>query len=143
MNIGPSTSSPSSMHHAAAAAAAHHHHHHHQYGTSATDMSRSTFPSTYYDPFYANGTAGAWSAYPTSTYSAQAAVAVSQAAVVSSAAAAAASTCLLGPSGPKSLVNSHFTAVHSQRRKRRVLFTQAQVLTTILLCAGTTSRVLI
>lgn len=111
MNIGPATSSPSSIHH------------HHQYGTTAPDMTRSTFPATYYDPFYTNGGPSAWSAYPTPTYSAQAAA--SQA--VTSAAAAAGS-CLLGPTGPKGLVNSHFSTVHSQRRKRRVLFTQAQVL---------------
>lgn len=103
MNIGPATSSPSSMHH-------------HQYGTSAPDMSRSTFPSSYYESFYANGTP-AWSAYPAATYPSQASQAVTS----------AAGTCLLGPNGPKSLVNSHFSTVHSQRRKRRVLFTQAQV----------------
>lgn len=108
MNIGPATSSPSAMHH-------------HQYASSAADMSRSTFPSSYYESFYANGAPSAWGAYPppAATYSTQASTAVTS---------AAANSCLLGPSGPKSLVNSHFSTVHSQRRKRRVLFTQAQVL---------------
>lgn len=112
MNIGPATSSHTSAMH------------HHQYGSSAPDMSRSTFPSSYYESFYANGAPSAWGAYPAAaaaTYSSQANTAVTSA-------AAAASSCLLGPTGPKSLVNSHFSTVHSQRRKRRVLFTQAQVL---------------
>lgn len=118
MNIGPATSSPSAMHH-------------HQYGSSAPDMSRSTFPSSYYESFYANGAPSAWGAYPAAaaaTYSTQASSAVTS---------AAASSCLLGPSGPKSLVNSHFSTVHSQRRKRRVLFTQSQVLVPIIITTTT------
>ncbi|KPM03346.1 homeobox protein Nkx-2.2-like protein [Sarcoptes scabiei] len=105
MNIGPSTSSQSAIHH-------------HQYGSNAPEMSRATFPSSYYDPFYAQTAPTPWSAYSTPTsYSSSASQVVTS----------AANTCLLGPNGPKSLVNAHFSTVHSQRRKRRVLFTQAQV----------------
>lgn len=102
-------------------------------GSSATSIS-TTVPSAaaaaayqaYYDPFYAQASSvshGGWSAYgapPIST---------------SSVAAAAAGSCLLNATGQKGmsahhgLTSHHFTPVHHQhqRRKRRVLFTQAQV----------------
>lgn len=118
MNVGPgaATSSAPSIH------SHHSHHSHHQpYAngtTSPADMSRSTFPGTYYDPFYGQGAPTAWGAYPGPTYPGS----QTTPQVVTS----AANTCLLGPAGPKSL-SSHFATVHSQRRKRRVLFTQTQV----------------
>ena len=132
MNIGPVTSSPSAVASTTSSTSSmHHHHHHHQYGSNATDMSRSTFPSSYYESFYAaNGApAAAWGAYQAAAgYQTSAAASQAAAAVAAnSAAAVAANNCLLGTSAPKSLVNTHFSTVHSQRRKRRVLFTQAQV----------------
>jgi hypothetical protein len=81
-----------------------------------TEVQRSTFPSAYYDPFYPNGGPTTWSSYPPPTYQSQASQSVTS----------GPTSCLL-PSGPKGLVGPHFTPVHHQRRKRRVLFTQAQV----------------
>ncbi|OTF71279.1 homeobox protein Nkx-2.2-like protein [Euroglyphus maynei] len=127
MNIGPSTSSPPPPPSSSSSSTATISHHHHQYGSNAPEMSRSTFPSSYYDPFYANTATSPWSAYPTpASYT----TSTSQV-VTAAAAAAAANNCIIGPNGPKhSLVNTHFSSVHhSQRRKRRVLFTQAQMMT--------------
>ncbi|CAG2170136.1 unnamed protein product [Oppiella nova] len=84
------------------------------YGTDV--QHRSSFASAYYDPFYPNGGPTTWSSYPPPTYQSQTGQSVSS----------GAGSCLL-PSGPKGLVGPHFTPVHHQRRKRRVLFTQAQV----------------
>ncbi|XP_054169135.1 homeobox protein LOX10-like [Oppia nitens] len=77
---------------------------------------RSSFTSAYYDPFYPNCGPTTWSSYPPPTYQSQSGQTVPS----------SAGSCLLPPA-PKSLVGPHFTPVHHQRRKRRVLFTQAQV----------------
>ena len=95
MNIG-SSSSPSSAY--------------------SSEVTRSTFPTAYYDPFYPNGGPTTWSAYPPATYQSQPTQPIPT----------GPGGCLM-PTGPKGLVGPHFTPVHHQRRKRRVLFTQAQV----------------
>ena len=102
--------------------------HHHQF--TGADVSRATFPGSYYDSFYAANVSaaapGAWGyAGNAASYTSAAAQAAAAAQNAVNNAAAAAGTCLLGSTAPKSL--AHFSSVHSQRRKRRVLFTQAQV----------------
>ncbi|KAI1284982.1 Thyroid transcription factor 1 [Halotydeus destructor] len=78
-------------------------------GSSATSSSAAY--GAYYDPFYAaNGGHAGWSAY----------------AAGPPPNAQSAGSCLLN-GGHKGLTSAHFTPVHQQRRKRRVLFTQAQV----------------
>lgn len=78
-------------------------------GGAATSSSAAY--GTYYDAFYPNGSHATWTAYgappppPTSSSS---------------------GPCGLLSAGHKGLSSAHFTPVHS-RRKRRVLFTQAQV----------------
>lgn len=79
-----------------------------------SSSSSSTY-GTYYDPFYPNGGPTTWSSYPGPPPPPQ-----------SSATSSGPGSCLIGPVGPKGLP-PHFTPVHQQRRKRRVLFTQAQV----------------
>jgi hypothetical protein len=78
----------------------------------AATSSASAYGS-YYDPFYHNAGHTSWSAYaaPPPT---------------------AASAGLLTSGGHKSLTGPHFTPVHQQRRKRRVLFTQTQVRVTLM-----------
>jgi len=82
-------------------------------GSSA---SSSSAYGAYYDPFYPNGGPSTWAAYPPpQTLPPQ-----------SSVSSSGHGPCLIS-GGPKGLSASHFTPVHQQRRKRRVLFTQAQV----------------
>lgn len=85
----------------------------------SSEVTRSSFTSPYYEPFYPNGGPNTWSAYPPPTYSSQPTQSVTSGPT-------GPTSCLLPP-GPKGLVGPHFTPVHHQRRKRRVLFTQAQV----------------
>lgn len=83
---------------------------------SAATSSASAYGS-YYDPFYPNAGHTSWSAYA--------------APPPPSAASAGACAGLLSASGHKGIAGPHFTPVHQQRRKRRVLFTQAQVSPTL------------
>lgn len=76
----------------------------------AATSSASAYGS-YYDPFYPNTGHTSWSAY----------------AAPPPPAASAGGCGLLSGGGHKALAGPHFTPVHQQRRKRRVLFTQAQV----------------
>lgn len=78
-------------------------------GSSAASAASSAY-GTYYDPFYPNGSHASW----TSAYGANPP-------------SASAGACGLLTTGHKGLTSSHYTPVHQQRRKRRVLFTQAQV----------------
>lgn len=78
---------------------------------SAATSSASPYAGSYYDPFYPNAGHTSWSAYPAPPPPS----------------AASGGPCLLTSGGHKGLGGPHFTPVHQQRRKRRVLFTQAQV----------------
>ncbi|RWS13093.1 homeobox protein Nkx-2.2-like protein [Dinothrombium tinctorium] len=79
-------------------------------GSSA---SASSAYGTYYDPFYPNGGPTTWATYPPPPPPPPS--------------SSGTASCLLSSAGPKGLTGPHFTPVHQQRRKRRVLFTQAQV----------------
>uniref|UniRef100_T1JTE7 Homeobox domain-containing protein n=1 Tax=Tetranychus urticae TaxID=32264 RepID=T1JTE7_TETUR len=108
MNIGSAGSSSSSAAAAAAAASA--------YGT-------------YYDSFYPNGGPSTWAAYPGPQSLPSTVPGTVTNSGPSGSSVVGPGSCLLGASssGPKGLTSSHFTPVHQQRRKRRVLFTQQQV----------------
>lgn len=83
-------------------------------GSSATSSAASAAYGTYYDPFYPNS-GHSWSAYAAPPPG-------------SNSSLSASGPCgLLSSAGHKGLSGAHFTPVHQQRRKRRVLFTQAQV----------------
>lgn len=95
-------------------------------GSAATSSATSAY-GTYYDPFYANtGHAATWSAYAAASGGAPNA-------------SSASGPCSLLSQGHKVLSGAHFTPVHQQRRKRRVLFTQAQVSTSWPLYSSTRS----
>jgi hypothetical protein len=83
-------------------------------GSSATSSAASAAYGTYYDPFYPNS-GHSWSAYAAPPPGSNSSLSTS-------------GPCgLLSSAGHKGLSGAHFTPVHQQRRKRRVLFTQAQV----------------
>ncbi|XP_074596940.1 thyroid transcription factor 1-like isoform X2 [Brevipalpus obovatus] len=91
-------------------------------GSSGSSSSPHPYPyGACYEPFgYTNGGPSTWTHYPPPTNPLQASVS----------GPGGPGSCLLAAAaanGPKGLAASHFSGVHQQRRKRRVLFTQQQV----------------